>query len=118
MDESSKASSVISTLRRLIAPTGPEAHLSAAVRQSLRAAGMELEAEQALTKGRVDFRVGSTAVELKVQGSAANVLRQLERYADDPSITDVVLVTTSAKHQRMPPSVGSKPLHVVYLPRL
>lgn len=114
----SKASLVITAIRKLTPRPGPESILAQDVTAALRAAGVEIQAESQISRGRVDLLAGATAIELKVQGSPAKVLEQLRRYADDPTVIDVVLVTTSAKHRSMPSSVGGKPLRVVYLPRL
>jgi|SRR5690606_11270448 len=110
--------SVISILRGIVPRPGPESVLAEDVRAALRRAGLLPEVEVELTRGRVDLRVESIAVELKVQGAVDKVLAQLARYAEDPTIEVVLLVTSSAKLRAMPGSVGGKPLHVVYLPRL
>lgn len=114
----SNASLVISAIRKLTPRSGPESMLAEDVAAALRQAQIEISVESQLSRGRVDLRAGATAIELKVQGSPAKVLAQLRRYADDPTVVDVVLVTTSAKHRSLPSSVGGKPLRVVYLPRL
>jgi hypothetical protein len=88
------------------------------VRAALRGANLIPETEVALKRGRVDLRAGSTAIELKVQGTAERVLRQLTMYAEDPEIDDLVLVTSSAKLRSMPAQINGKPLFVVFLPRL
>lgn len=114
----SAASSVIAALSRVSPRPGPERVLSEDVRKALASAGLLTEAEVVLTEGRVDLRVQATAIELKVQGSPAAVLRQLQRYGRDASVVDVVLVTSSAKLRAMPSQVEGKTLHVVWLPRL
>jgi len=115
---SSAASSVISALRQLSPRPGPEKVLAEDVQAALTRAGLLAASEVQLTEGRVDLRVQGTAIELKVQGSPAAVLRQLQRYGRDETVVDVVLVTSSAKLRSMPPMVEGKPLHVVWLPRL
>lgn len=114
----SAASLVMQTLSTLVPRPGPESRLAEDVRLVLAQAGLRATIEAELTEGRVDLRVQGTAVELKVRGSAERVLAQLVRYARDPTVVDVVLVTTSAKLRRMPSAVEGKPLHVVYLPQL
>jgi hypothetical protein len=109
---------VISILRRLVPRPGPETVLVEDVRAALRSAGLLPETEVALTRGRVDLRANGTAIELKVQGTAEKVLRQLTMYAEDPTIVDLVLVTSSAKLRSMPAEINGKPVHVVFLPRL
>lgn len=107
---------LLAALRTIVPRPGPEAVLALDVQTKLRAEGYAVSVEHQLKMGRVDLRVGSTAIELKVKGSIASVFRQLEMYAADPSVENIVLVTSSAKHRAMPPL--SKPLFVVYLPRL
>lgn len=114
----SNSNSVVSILRRLVPRPGPESVLVEDVRAALRSAGLLPETEVALKRGRVDLRAGSTAIELKVQGSPDKVLRQLAMYAEDPEIDDLVLVTSSAKLRSMPAQINGKPLVVVFLPRL
>lgn len=118
MDSSSCLAKVVSALAPMVPRPGPESVLAEDVRSALRRAGLIPEIEVTLTQGRVDLRVGATAIELKVQGATEKVLSQLSRYAEDPTITDVVLVTSSAKLRVMPAEIGGKPLHVIYLPRL
>ena len=115
----SEVSSLLTILRRVTPPSGPESRLAAAVERELAAAGIEYRRESKLSTGRVDLRVGTVAIELKVGGTAADVVCQLSRYMQDSTVTAVVLVTTSAKHRASIPSrISSTPLHVVYLPRL
>ncbi len=112
------SSIVISVLSRLVPRPGPESVLVEDVRAALRCSGLSPETEVALTRGRVDLRVGGTAIELKVKGTADKVLRQLAMYAEDPTIVDLVLVTSSAKLCAMPSEINGKPVFVVFLPRL
>lgn len=114
----SEHSLILSTLRTVIPRPGSEARLAEDVLAALRRAGLNPTHEATLTRGRVDLRVGSVAIELKVKGSVENVLAQLTRYAEDPTITEMILVTSSAKHRGIPSTVGGLPLSVVYLPRL
>jgi hypothetical protein len=114
----SRAATIVDILSRLVPRSGPESRLAEDVRAALVRAGVLIQIESTLSDGRVDIRLDGTAVELKVQGSYDKVLRQLERYAKDQSVVDVVLVTASAKLRGMPSDIGGKQLHVVYLPRL
>lgn len=117
-NEASSATRILQVLERLVPRAGAERMLAEDVQRALTTAEIEAVVESKLTTGRVDLRVGTIAVELKVKGTAAAVLGQLERYAKDPAITEVILVTTSAKLRGMPAEVGGKQLHVVYLMRL
>lgn len=67
--------------------------------------------------GRVDFLVDDIAVEVKVRGSRAAVLRQLYRYAVVDDVAAVLLVTPSLKLV-CPYMLASKPAGLCRIPRL
>lgn len=80
----------------------------------LTAAGIGFEREVRMgAKKRPDFRIDDIAVELKIDGGVMAILRQLKRYADDPRLAGVVLVTT--RPVSIPSSLGGKPLAMVSL---
>lgn len=54
-----------------------------------------------------------TAIEIKVDGSKTEVLRQLHRYAEHEEVTGLVLLTTRMTHTLLPPTVLDKRLAVV-----
>lgn len=97
-------------------------HLS----ETLAAAGVEHHREYRLdAASRLDIfiptravpakpllRAKGIAVEVKIKGSAADALRQLERYAHHDDVLDLVLVTTVASHRGMPTTLNYKPLRV------
>lgn len=91
-----------------------EAELQAALAQRLD--GFICKREVALTTTeRIDFTYGEVGIEVKVDGSRADVLRQLSRYAEHSDIGGLVLVTTRARHRAMPAELNGKPLRVVFL---
>jgi hypothetical protein len=65
--------------------------------------------------GTIDFHFPDNRIglELKVQGSPAAVMRQLQRYAQSPEIAALVLLTGRAALARCAPSLSGKPVHVV-----
>ena len=66
--------------------------------------------------GRIDFLVcGSIGLEVKVKGSNSEVIRQIQRYAERPEITEIVVVTTRAVHINLPSRLRGKPVTVVCL---
>lgn len=76
-----------------------ESELASAVARLLTEAGIPFEQEYRLSsRDRIDFMVGSVGVELKVEGSPADIIRQLHRYAEHDAIEELVLVTTRRKH--------------------
>lgn len=60
-----------------------------------------------------DFLAGSIAVEVKIGGSAAEILRQLERYAKHDRVEALLLVTNVP--MRVPSTIGGKPVTVARL---
>jgi len=84
-------------------PSGPsEAELSVLVRRVLAEHCIEFQAEVILgPKDRIDFAVGENGalgvgIELKVKGSPAAIIRQLNRYANY-NFDALLLVTTSRR---------------------
>jgi hypothetical protein len=49
-------------------------------------------------------------VEVKINGALAAVTRQLERYAQFPSIDELLLVTNRARHHGIPYEIYGKPV--------
>lgn len=70
-------------------------------------------------RDRPDFMVGAElqiAVEVKIKGAAASVVRQLERYAAHPDVAAVLLITTrSLQALQIPDEMNGKPVRVVCL---
>lgn len=95
-----------------------EAELQAGIAEALARARYPYQAEARLSDAdRVDFLVfGRVALEAKVDGSRADVLRQCQRYARAAKVASVLLVTTRAQHRGLPEALNGKPLRVVYLP--
>jgi hypothetical protein len=80
---------------------------------ALAQAGIELKREVIFSpQDRIDFMVGTIGIEVKVEGSMADVARQLMRYT--PYVDGLVLVTTRSKH-RLPASLSGKPVKVILL---
>ncbi len=64
---------------------------------------------------RPDFMVQGIAIEVKIDGSANALLRQLHRYASHPRVTAIVVVTNRARLTSQPPNINGRPVHVVSL---
>lgn len=94
-----------------------EDDLQQAIKERLDNAEVYPEREVHLSDGqsRIDLLAGRTGIEVKLEGSWANVIRQLTRYAKCPEIESLVLVTTRAKHHKLPDQLCGKPLHLVSL---
>jgi hypothetical protein len=91
-----------------------EPALNEIARARLRESGCEFRWEVWLDgdkRNRIDFVVGRIGVELKVDGSPAAVLRQLDRYAAAAELDAVTLVTTRRAHLRgLPSELRGKPV--------
>lgn len=89
-----------------------ELELHEAIAEVLRKAGLTFEREVRLSPGsRPDFMVGPLALEAKVASYTGPVLRQVTRYLQHQQVAGVVLVTTCRRH-RLPPTVLGKPARV------
>jgi predicted dehydrogenase len=112
------AEALLGRLRLAPPRSANEAELQRLVAAHLRALFPEARAEVTLPgAGRIDFMAGRIGIELKVKGSAAEVTRQLWRYAEHPELDGILLVTTKRTHARIAIDAGSllagKPAHVL-----
>lgn len=94
-----------------------EAQLQEALATVVAGDGLQLRREARLATGdRLDLLVGDgLAVEVKMKGGLSEVTRQLMRYAEQPEVLELLLVTTRAGHLALPPTMRNKPLRVVLL---
>lgn len=63
----------------------------------------------------IDFIVGfgqNLGIEVKTKEPVKKVLRQLERYAQHPEITDLLLITSVPAHSKLPRTLNGKPVHI------
>jgi hypothetical protein len=110
----------VETIRRALSGravlTTDEEELGNAVAQLLNAAGVAFEREVRLSpRDRIDFMVGSVGVELKVDGSLAQLIRQLDRYAQHERVSELVLVSTRRKHLLLPSALREKRVAAICL---
>lgn len=66
-------------------------------------------------RNRIDFLVEinetiRVGVEVKIGGSLAALVRQLERYAKFPQIDQLLVITTKAQHHHIPTEINGKPV--------
>ncbi len=92
--------------------------LQAQLEDALELAGITTIREYRLTEhDRIDLLAiiadSTIGIEVKIAGHRDDVLRQLTRYADHPSLDALILVTTVAKHHRLPTELNGKPLRLV-----
>jgi hypothetical protein len=90
---------LISVFRTWTIPTWDEKNMQSGIEIAFRDAGIEFEREAKLSLGVIDFLVGTIGVECKLGGAKARVMEQLLRYACDPKISDLLLVTNIASHR-------------------
>lgn len=95
-----------------------EAELQAEVERILTARGGVVERERHLSaRDRPDFMLPDEglALEVKVDGSATDLLRQIHRYAGHDEVEGVIVLTTKSRHRSMPPEVNGVPVFVLWL---
>ncbi|XTZ13879.1 hypothetical protein ACQSSU_20495 [Micromonospora echinospora] len=95
-----------------------EYELQDGIDQVLRTAGIVPVREARLAgRDRVDLLLpDGIGVEVKVDGQAGAVRRQLARYASHPSVRVLLLVTTRARHlQGLPAEIAGVPVLSVLL---
>ena len=93
-----------------------EAELQEGLAEVLTRAGYSVEREARLgARDRIDLLVDRVGIEVKVGGSAGNVMRQLERYADSEELDALVLASSRRHHLAMPGALNGKPVVVVSL---
>jgi hypothetical protein len=96
-----------------------EIELHEGITLALTAMRAEFVREYRLTeKDRLDFYLPNEriAIEVKIKGSAAEVLRQLTRYAEHDEIQSIVLVTTRTQQAyRIPTMLNEKAITVCLL---
>jgi hypothetical protein len=114
----STAAQVVTILERAPLTFVHEDGLQAGLAAALAAAGEPARREVVLSDGRsrIDLLTDAgVGIEVKIDGSWANVVRQLIRYAKCPEISELVLVTTRAKHHHVPDTLEGKPVHLLSL---
>lgn len=94
-----------------------EGQLQEGIAGALDAAGIAHQREVRLSGAdRIDFLVDAgLGIEVKIAGQSAAAARQLGRYAQSGQVTELMLVTTRARHRDLPRVIGGKPVHVVLL---
>lgn len=92
-----------------------ERELQAAVAEVLERNGVEFQRECVLSAGeRIDFLLeDGVGVEIKIHGSAAQVARQLQRYAKCDGISALVLMTSRLQAGAQLDSYLGKPVRVL-----
>lgn len=106
------AQEVTALLRRTRMRVGNEAALQQSIEDALATAGYTYEREARLSAAdRIDFLVGGVGIEAKARYAKRAIYRQLERYAAQPQIAALILVTGTA--MGLPAEIGGKPVFIV-----
>jgi DNA-binding MurR/RpiR family transcriptional regulator len=78
---------------------------------------VHLLSEQGNLIGRLDFLIdGDVVIETKVDGSAAELMRQIARYAQSSTVKAILVVSDRASHV-LPEAFNNKPVMVLSLLR-
>ena len=95
---------------------GCEDDLQIAIASVLSNSSIPFSREYKLTAtDRPDFLVGKVAIEVKVDGSAVALTRQVHRYAQSKEVDAVLVVTSRSRHRNIPREMNGKPVRVLYL---
>lgn len=90
-----------------------EGDLQHGIADALEAAGFAVEREVRVdAHNRLDLKVGTVGIEVKIAGSWRDVRRQLDRYAELAELDALVLVTSRPMHSRVVSSAGRIPVSV------
>ena len=88
-----------------------ERQLQAHLAQAFEQFGLQATREVIIDpRNRIDFAIGRIGVEVKVDGTLADIRRQLSRYAQTGQFDALVLITNRVGHTRLPPALGDVPL--------
>jgi len=110
------ATEIAETLRGYRFRYANEDDLQEAVREALERSGIAAVREARLDgRSRVDLLAGRVAIETKIAGSRADLIRQLSRYARSPLVDEIVVVTNRARHLQIPDLIEGKHVEVVAL---
>lgn len=92
-----------------------ELDLQDGVEQLLQQHKLAYVREKSLSaQDRPDFVVdGNLAIEIKIQGTLAQALRQIHRYSQHREITSILLVGSPSWILRVPTLIGGKPVTAI-----
>lgn len=114
-------SHLANTLGSYLYRYGSEVQLHEAMAKVLDQAGVTHARERILdARNRADFWIDGLVIEVKVDGTLAEALRQVDRYIQLPQVTGVLLASTQRwadKPLVQRPSWGGKPFQMIRLAR-
>lgn len=94
-----------------------EVELQDGIEIVLRDLGVSFERERRLSSAhRIDFLCESgVGIEVKLDGSLTDLVRQLHGYAQCPEVAQLVVVTSRLRLSRLPEEISGKRVQVVAL---
>jgi hypothetical protein len=103
-------------IERNVRGIGTEDEVQRRIGTALQVQGIGHIREHRLDKAnRIDFMVGTIGVEVKTGVGISAVIRQLHRYAEFATVSELVLVTTRATLARVPTQLNGKRVNVALL---
>lgn len=112
----SDSKALIEALRSVRFRFSSEEDLQLGIEKLLTSRSIPFEREVRLDAySRIDFMVGGVGVEVKIDGSAEELGRQVLRYLQHENVREIVVVTTRATHRDLPRELEGKKISVVYL---
>jgi hypothetical protein len=106
------AEDIIGILRQFRFRYASENELQAGIAEALEGNDISFSREVRINEhDRLDFLIGDIALETKIDGSAAALLRQVHRYAQSETVQSIIVVTDKARH-RLPAVLNGKPVYV------
>lgn len=103
-------------LEQSVRGVGTEDAVQRAIEVLLKKSAIDHEREVRLDKAnRIDFMMGTIGIEVKVSGGISAVIRQLHRYAEFATVSELVLVSTRASLARVPTELNGKRVRVALL---
>lgn len=109
-------SQLLMLLGSIRAPLENEKLTQQEIANQLDVAGVEYEREVRLAPGDiVDFMISGAAVEVKIKGNRAQIIRQLERYSIHDNVREIILLTS--RSILLPETIGGKPARSISLSR-
>lgn len=106
---------ILAVLRKYRFGFSSEAALQSSIETVLTSAGIVFEREVQLSSSdRIDFLCGDIGIEVKIDGSANKLSRQVMRYLRSPQLSGIIVVTSKASHH-LPESLDGKRIERVWL---
>lgn len=115
LDQLHSAHSLIQIFEGVRFRFGSEVDLQNGVELLLQRSKIAYAREKALTaKDRPDFLVdGGIAIEIKIQGTFAQAVRQIDRYTKHESVQSILVIGSPSWINRIPAFIGGKPVHAI-----